>query len=94
MGSDASAGSSADAEQIRRWVVVYLGVLVGEDARSIDIDAPFFSFDIDSVDAVEMAAEFEKAFGCEVGPEFFLQSAPSVREMVPHLVAVAEAGKA
>jgi acyl carrier protein len=83
--------SPADVERIRRWVVVYLGVLVGEDSRSIDIDVPFSRFDLDSVDAVEMAAEFEKAFRCEVGPEFFLQSAPTIRAMVPRLVELARA---
>ena len=86
--------SSADTERIRRWVVVYIGVLVGEESDSIDMDAPFSRFDLDSVDAVEMAAEFEKAFGCEVGPEFFLQSTPSIRDMVPRLVEAANAGKA
>ena len=93
--TDSIAGSSsADAERVRRWVVVYIGVLVGEDSDSIDMDAPFSRFDLDSVDAVEMAAEFEKAFGCDVGPEFFLQSKPSLREMVPQLLGAAQAEKA
>ena len=65
-----------------------------KESDSIDMDAPFSRFDLDSVDAVEMAAEFEKAFGCEVGPEFFLQSTPSIRDMVPRLVEAANAGKA
>lgn len=86
--------SSADMERVRRWVVVYIGVLVGEESDSIDMDSPFSRFDLDSVDAVEMAAEFEKAFGCEVRPEFFLQSAPSLREMVPQLLGAAQAEKA
>ncbi len=85
--------SPADAERVRRWVVVYIGVLVGEESDTIDMDAPFSRFDLDSVDAVEMAAEFEKAFGCEVGPEFFLQGTPSLREMVPRLLEAAQAEK-
>lgn len=91
VNSSVAEESSADAERIRRWVLVYLGVLVGEDSGSIDIDVPFSRFDLDSVDAVEMAAEFERAFGCEVGPEFFLQSAPTLRAMIPHLIEVAGA---
>ena len=87
------AGLPVEAEPIRRWLVVYIGVLVGEASESIDMDAPFSRFDLDSVDAVEMAAEFEKAFECEVGPEFFLQGTTSLREMVPQLLAAAQAEK-
>jgi acyl carrier protein len=89
---NAASRHHVDAEGIQRWVVVYLAVLTGRDSDHIDIDTPFSRFDIDSVDAVEMAAEFEKAFGYGIGPEFFLQSVPSVREMVEHLSAAARAG--
>lgn len=90
MASSTIATATVDAESVGRWIVVYLAVLIGEDSASIDWDAPFSSFDLDSVDAVEMAAQFEKAFGCEIGPEFFLQSTPTVRDMVPRLVAEAQ----
>ena len=51
--------------------MVYIGVLTGEDSDSIELDAPFSRFDLDSVDVVEMASQFEKAFDCEVGAGVF-----------------------
>ena len=57
-----------------------------------DDDSEYCSSNIDSVDAVEMAAEFGKAFGYDIAPEFFLRSAPSVREMVEELAAAAPPG--
>jgi acyl carrier protein len=76
----------ADPERIHRWIVVYLAVLVGRSSDTIDSDSPLSDFDLDSVDAVEMAAEFEKAFGLGIGPEFFLRGEPTVRDMVEALV--------
>ncbi|HMN88179.1 MAG TPA: acyl carrier protein [Bauldia sp.] len=72
-------------QKIGRWVVIYLAVLSGRNSDSIDLDARFAEFDIDSVDAVEMATEFEKAFGVGIGPEFFLRGDQSVRDMVEEL---------
>ena len=76
----------ADESRLRRWIVVYLAVLVGQDSDAIDIDIPFRHFDLDSVDAVEMASEFEKAFGYAIGPEFFLNGDTTVRDMAGDLV--------
>jgi acyl carrier protein len=75
-----------DAVRLQRWLVVYLAVLTGEDSDSIDADAPLAQFDLDSVDAVEMASQFEKTFACRIGPEFFLQGRQSVRALVPRLL--------
>ena len=74
-----------DGKKIARWVVIYLAVLSGRSSDSIDLDTRFAEFDIDSVDAVEMATEFEKAFGVGIGPEFFLRGDRSVRDMVEDL---------
>lgn len=83
---DQMASEQADLARVRRWIVVYLAVLVGKDSDAIEIDVPFSHFDLDSVDAVEMAAEFEKAFSFEIGPEFFLRGEPTVSEMAAALV--------
>ncbi len=91
---DTATRPAADPRRIQRWIVIYLAILVGEESDTIDVDAPFSRFDLNSVDAVEMAAEFEKAFGCEIEPEFFLIDTPSVSEMVPRLVAAVEAATA
>lgn len=79
--------SDLDIDRIQRWIVVYLAVISGEDSASIDIDASLAAYDIDSVDAVEMALQFEKAFGREIGAEFFLRSEPSLRELAGQIVA-------
>ncbi|WP_421725958.1 acyl carrier protein [Bauldia sp.] len=71
-----------DTDRIRRWLIVYLAILVGEPSESIEANVPFSRFDIDSVDAVQMAAEFEKAFAVEIGPEFFLRGELTLDEMV------------
>jgi len=77
--------------RIGRWVQIYLAVLSGVGSESIDVETRFDDFEIDSVDAVEMAAEFEKAFGVDVGPEYFLRGERTVREMVEDLASRATA---
>jgi acyl carrier protein len=86
------AVAAADAGRIDRWLAIYLAVLVGKPSGAIDRDMPLSRFDIDSVDAVQMALEFERAFNCQVGPELFLGGGQSIREMVPVLLTLAEKG--
>lgn len=74
-----------DYDKVRRWIIVYIAVLVGEPSDSIETSVPFSRFDLDSVDAVQMAAEFEKTFHVEVGPEFFLRGHQSIEEIVEGL---------
>ena len=85
------AGGLPDASRLQRWLLVYLAVITGEDSGSIDPDAPLAQFDLDSVDAVEMASQFEKTFVCRIGPESFLQGQQSVRALVPRLLEAIEA---
>jgi acyl carrier protein len=59
---------------VRRWILVYVATIVGEDSDSLDIHAPLSRYDFDSLDAVEMAVAFEKTFGRETHPELFLRS--------------------
>ena len=82
-----------DPGRIDRWLAIYLAVLVGKPSELIDRDIPLSRFDIDSVDAVRMALEFERAFRCEVGPELFLGGGKSLREMVAVLSALVEKGR-
>ena len=59
---------------------------------SIDIDRPLADFELDSVDAVELASEFERAFGHELDPEFFLDGSQSLRKVVAKLAEITGMG--
>ncbi|WP_428028797.1 acyl carrier protein [Ancylobacter sp.] len=73
------------ATQIGRWIIVYLAVISGEDSDAIALDANLSAFDIDSVDAVEMAMQFEKAFNCQIGAEFFLRDEATIQQLADEL---------
>jgi acyl carrier protein len=83
--------TDVDPVKIERWIVVYFAVLTGRSSEAIDLDQPLADFDLDSVDAVELTSEFEKAFGHELDPEFFLRGGRSLREVVAGLAEVVEA---
>ncbi|MDQ0347348.1 acyl carrier protein [Ancylobacter vacuolatus] len=79
--------TSLDSERVRRWIVIYLAVISGEDSDTIDLDSRLSHFDIDSVDAVEMALQFETTFNRPIGAEFFLVSELTIRELAGQIVA-------
>ncbi len=70
---------------IGRWVVVYIASVVGQKSELLDLDAPMAIYDFDSIDAVEMAFEFERTFGREVDPHVLLQSDQTVGGLIAHL---------
>ncbi len=76
-----------DRERVLRWIIVYLAVISGEDSDMIDPDTALSHFDIDSVDAVEMALQFETTFDHPVGAEFFLSTQSTIRELASLIVA-------
>lgn len=75
---------SAD-QTIGRWVVLYIAIISGEDADTLDLSAPLSYFDVDSLDAVEMAFEFEKKFAREVDPEIFMDSDRTIVQLIEAL---------
>ncbi|WP_018389704.1 acyl carrier protein [Ancylobacter sp. FA202] len=79
--------TSLDSERVLRWIVIYLAVISGEDSETIDLDSHLSHFDIDSVDAVEMALQFETTFNRPIGAEFFLVSELTIRELAGRIVA-------
>ncbi|WP_371345132.1 acyl carrier protein [Ancylobacter sp. IITR112] len=79
--------ATLDHARVLRWIIVYLAVISGEDSDTIDADAPLSSFDLDSVDAVEMALQFETTFDQRIGAEFFLIGEPTLRELAEVIVA-------
>ncbi len=56
---------------IDRWVVVYISSVVGISSEEIDLHEMMSIYDFDSIDAVEMALEFERTFSREVDPHVF-----------------------
>ncbi|WP_421697954.1 acyl carrier protein [Ancylobacter sp.] len=83
--------ASFDSERVLRWIVVYLAVISGEDSDTIDPDMPLSHFDLDSVDAVEMALQFETTFDRQIGAEFFLAANATVRGLADLIIANAAA---
>jgi acyl carrier protein len=79
--------ATLNSERVRRWIVVYLAVISGEDSDTIDADMPLSHFDIDSVDAVEMALQFETTFDRRIGAEFFLVAERTIRDLAEQIVA-------
>ncbi|WP_049976451.1 acyl carrier protein [Azospirillum sp. B506] len=59
-------------------MMAYLATICGEAAERMDPGQPLAVYDLDSVDAVEMALEMEKAFRIVLDPEIFLDTATSI----------------
>ncbi|KQT56083.1 hypothetical protein ASG52_24495 [Methylobacterium sp. Leaf456] len=70
---------------LRRWAIVYVATVSGEDSDEIDCDAPMQVYDFDSVDAVEMALEFEKTFETRADPEWFMKGEQSLSVLISTL---------
>jgi acyl carrier protein len=85
MNDQTSGGAAVDSERIRRWITVYLAVITGQASEEIQLDQKLASFDLDSVDAVELTSEFEKVFGRELDPERFLNGSQTLREALAGL---------
>ena len=67
-----------DSDSLKRWMTLYLAVLIGEPSETIDTSESISFFDLDSVDAVTMAIELEDKFGIVVHPETFLNPQSSI----------------
>lgn len=70
---------------VGRWAALYVATVAGEKADALDLHAPMSVHDFDSVDAVEMAMAFEKAFACEADPEQFLRGDHTLAELIEGL---------
>lgn len=67
-----NAESTIEHGALPRWMQLHLATITGRPSEDIDIEAPLHVYDLDSVDAVVMALELQKAFGITVHPEIFL----------------------
>lgn len=70
---------------IGRWITVYVATLLGLESETIDPAAPLASYDLDSVDAVEMALRFESTFGRPIHPETFMDGSKSISALAEQL---------
>lgn len=73
------------AATVNRWITVYVATLLGLDSGTIDPAAPLANYDLDSVDAVEMAMQFECAFGRAIHPESFMDGGKSIGALAEQL---------
>ncbi len=69
---------------MERWIKEYIAGLIGEPVESIDSHVKFLEFDMDSIDAVTMALEMEKALKLDVPPEIFLDGLTTIEETLHH----------
>ncbi|HEV7665129.1 MAG TPA: acyl carrier protein [Chloroflexota bacterium] len=51
--------TARSAEDVERWLIERLQARVGENAEPVDGHLPFSYYGLDSIDAVELAAELE-----------------------------------
>lgn len=70
---------------VNRWITVHVATLLGVDSGTIDPAAPLSTYDLDSVDAVEMAMRFECAFGRPIHPESFMDGDRSITSLAQQL---------
>lgn len=78
---------AADPAALTRWMQLHLAVLTGQPSETISVDEPFGTFDLDSLDAVTMALEMEKALGGDISPETFLDSEATIATIVDRMSA-------
>ena len=74
-------GTPFSVAAVTRWITVYVATLLGMDSDTIDPAAPLATYELDSVDAVEMALRFEIAFNRPIHPESFMDGTPSIEQL-------------
>ncbi len=70
-----------DIETLQRWMTIYLATIIGDPVESLDVLDPISEYDLDSIDAINMAITMEKKFSIQVHPETFLQSHMSISDI-------------
>lgn len=72
-------------EEIGRRLRLHIAVMTGRDSGTIDGSETIGSFDIDSVDGVELAMQMERDLGQEIDPEIFLRSEATLDHIADRL---------
>jgi acyl carrier protein len=74
-----------DLNTLTHWMKEYLSELIGEPLETIDIEAPLSYFDLDSIDAVNMALTLGEVTGVDIHPGTFLDDNSSISDL-SHIV--------
>lgn len=72
--------------QLSHRLKLHIAVMTGRSADSIDGSDTIGSFDIDSVDSIQLAMEVEKDLGHEIDPEIFLRSGSTIDHIIDRLI--------
>lgn len=72
-------------EEIGHRLRLHIAVMTGRDSGTIDGGETIGSFDIDSVDGIELAMQMEQDLGQEIDPEIFLRSEATLDHIVDRL---------
>jgi len=76
----------ASEEGYRRWLKHHIARRLKVDPSTIDEDAPFSEFGLDSRTAVQLSGELEKRVGARLSPALLLEH-ETIREVALALVA-------
>ncbi|MCB1500223.1 MAG: acyl carrier protein [Bauldia sp.] len=75
---------TADASQIRKWMIDYISSVIDVPKDDFPVDARFDEYGLDSVEAVIMCGLMEEAFVIRVEPTEFFEN-PTVNTFASHL---------
>lgn len=84
---------NCDEYSVKRWMTLYLAILIGEPSETIDTSESLSFFDLDSIDAVNMAIELEDKFGIALHPETFLDPDSSIDQVSERLTYPGSSGR-
>lgn len=68
-----SGGDDSGSISPRDWVIRYIARLLGLESHNVDLNKGLAEYNLDSVDGVIMAGEFEKYFDVEIDPATFFE---------------------
>jgi phthiocerol/phenolphthiocerol synthesis type-I polyketide synthase A len=79
-------------QQIRAWLVDFIGDLLSVDAACVDVDMPFDRIGVDSATTLVLAADLAKWLRVDLSPiEVFEQ--PTIRALAKSLSTTRSAGE-
>jgi acyl transferase domain-containing protein/acyl-CoA synthetase (AMP-forming)/AMP-acid ligase II/acyl carrier protein len=80
----ASPRDDRTAKALRSWLIARIAARLGAKTNAIDINKPFAGYGLDSVAAIQLAADLEERLGHTVSPTLVYQY-PSIETLARHL---------